>query len=156
MLHLVRAFLLSLAMAPSFFAWAGSPVKWSFAAIALKADTVQVQLNATCEPGWHIYALTLPSDDGPLPTVVKVDQGTGYAIAGAPCGPVPVEKLDPAFGILVHYHEGTATFTQDLLRSGSGPFKVHGYVEYMACNDKTCLPPTREEFNLDIPPAALK
>lgn len=156
MLPLVRALLLSLATATSFYACANGPVKWSFTAASGLGDTVQLQLQSNCEPGWHIYALTLPSNDGPLPTVVKVEDGPGYALAGALAEPVPVEKMDPAFGILVHYHEGSATFSQDLVRSTSGAFKVHGYVEYMACNDKTCLPPTRVEFNLDIPPAASK
>ena len=121
-------------------AWAGGPISWVFASGPTGGDTVQVHLTATCEPGWHIYALTLPSDEGPLPTVVTVEQE-------------PEETDDPNFGMVVRYHGGTATFSQPTERDTQEAYTLHGSVEYMACNDKTCLPPRKVEFTLDIPSA---
>lgn len=156
MLQVVRLMLLSSFVAASGLAVAGGPVTWAFSAVPQHADTVQLKLQSTCEAGWHIYALSLPSDEGPLPTVVNVLDGPAFKLAGRMAEPEPVQKEDPAFGILVRYHEGRTTFTQNIVRGSVGPFTVQGSVEFMACNDKTCLPPTRLEFTLDIPPAQLK
>ncbi len=134
-------------------AWAGGPISWVFASGPAGGDTVQVHLTATCEPGWHIYALTLPSDEGPLPTVVTVDPGQGYHLAGPAVEQEPEETDDPNFGMVVRYHGGTATFSQPTERDTQDAYTLHGSVEYMACNDKTCLPPRKVEFTLDIPSA---
>ncbi len=130
---------------------AGGPVTWTFEAIPAQGDTMEVRLNATCETGWHIYALTLPSNQGPLPTVIQVENGAGYQVVGGPVEPEPIEENDPNFGMIVRYHGGTATFIQPVQRNSAGTFTIHGSVEYMACNDMTCLPPTTVEFTLDIP-----
>jgi thiol:disulfide interchange protein DsbD len=132
-------------------AWAGSPVKWSFTADPASGDTVAVRLTAVCDPGWHIYALTLPSDEGPLPTVITVRQDSLYRIAGPATGPAPQEKDDPNFGMRVRYHGGTTSFVQPVVRLTQGAFTIRGQVEYMACNEMTCLPPVPVPFHLDIP-----
>ncbi len=156
MLRVTRAFLLPWFISASLVVVAGGPVNWVFSTTALQADSVQLQLRSTCEAGWHIYALHLPSDEGPLPTAVKLDAAPAFSLAGPVVEPVPLEKEDPAFGMRVRYHEGETTFTQNLIRGGRTAFTVHGSVEYMACNDKTCLPPTQVEFTVDIPPARSK
>lgn len=112
-----------------------------------------MRLTATCEPGWHIYALSLPSDDGPLPTEVTVDPGPGFQLAGAAIEQEPEEADDPNFGMIVRYHGDTAVFIQPTVRVTPEAYTLHGSVEYMACNDKTCLPPCKVEFTLDIPSA---
>lgn len=150
--RLRRLLLIALGSIPGLAAWAGHPVNWSFSAAAAGSDTVRVQLRSECAPGWHIYALSLPSDEGPLPTMVHVADGPGYLLAGSVVEPAPEEKVDQAFGVLVRFHSDTATFVQHVVRRSGKPFTVHGSVEYMACNDMTCLPPTTVEFNLDIPP----
>lgn len=132
-------------------ALAGGPVSWQFAAAPAGQDTLEVRLSATCEAGWHIYALSLPSDEGPLPTVIELQEGTAFRPAGTPQEPEPIEEHDPNFGMLVRYHGGTVTFVQPMQRHAPGPQQLHGSVEYMACNDKTCLPPRTVEFTLSIP-----
>lgn len=147
----IAFFLLGLGLAAS--AWAGGPVNWTFSSETTGADTVQVRLSATCDTGWHIYALTLPSDEGPLPTVVHTDPSAAFHLAGPVEETAPEEKEDPAFGMLVRFHSGIATFMQAVVPAKPEAFTIHGSVEYMACNDKTCLPPTTVEFTLDIPPS---
>ena len=134
-------------------AWAGSPVSWTFTTKPAHGDTVNVLATASCEEGWHIYALVLPSDLGPLPTELRIPQDSDFTLVGAPTEPDPVEMDDPNFGVVVRFHPGTAIFQQALLRAGPAAFVVKGVVEYMACNDKTCLPPHAVPFTLDIPSA---
>ncbi len=131
-------------------AWAGSPVKWSFAADPAQGDTVAVHLNAVCDPGWHIYALTLASSDGPLPTVITVQPDSLYRTAGPVIEPTPKEKDDPNFGMRVSYHTGTVAFIQQVVRKTAAAFSINGKVEYMTCNESTCLPPVTVPFHLNI------
>ncbi len=131
-------------------AMAGGPVTWSFGSATGANGQVEVQLKATCEEGWHIYALTLPRDDGPFPTSVKVNTATDHK-AGAVVEPRPEEAYDPNFGMDLRFHSGTVVFTVPVERTGTAAFTVTGEVEYMACNDKTCLPPAVVPFSVTVP-----
>lgn len=148
----VRCLILGLlALLAAGAAAAGEPVTWRFTAETSATDTVRVQLAATCEAGWHIYALTLPTDEGLLPTVVQLDRSDAYTPAGGPQEPRPEEQMDPNFGMVVRFHGGNVIFSQAVRRTTGQAFRIHGGVEYMACNDKTCLPPHTVPFTLDIP-----
>lgn len=54
--------------------------------------------------------------------------------------------MDPIFGMQVRFFEGTATFVQKIKLKG-GKYEVSGYLQYGACNDENCLPPTNVEFS---------
>ncbi|MBK8340055.1 MAG: hypothetical protein IPK99_08720 [Flavobacteriales bacterium] len=127
------------------------PIQWSFSASTSDGDLVEVHLDARIEPGWHIYALELPRDDGPLPTVVRIAPGMDHDVRGAVQEPQPVEEMDPNFGMLVRHHSGAPRFGVTIVRRTVEAFDLHGEVEYMMCNDKTCLPPVAVPFKLNIP-----
>lgn len=93
-------------------------------------------LQATCEEGWHLYALTLPRDDGPFPTVIVVTPAGSFK-AGAPVEPAPVEVEDPNFQMLVRYHGHTTEFTIPIERLSKEAFNVEGSV------GNTCAATTR-------------
>ncbi len=46
-----------------------------------------------------MYALTLPRDDGPFPTVIAVTPSASFN-PGAPVEPAPIEVEDPNFQML--------------------------------------------------------
>lgn len=46
----------------------------------------------------------------------------------------------------MRYFESTAQFVQKLKLTG-GDYKIEGFLEFGACNDENCLPPTQVEFN---------
>lgn len=125
------------------------PVKWTFTS-GITDGRVHVDLIATCEEGWHIYALALPRDDGPLPTLIRTTSAGTFK-------PAPVEEPaaeevdDPNFGMRVRYHSGTFTFRIPIERLTNEAFAVAGEVEFMACNDRTCLPPQVVAFSVPIP-----
>ena len=134
-------------------ALAGGPVTWKFAAKEAADGTVQVTLHASCEEGWHLYALTLPRDDGPFPTVIRVAPSTLYE-AGTVIEPQPTEVEDPNFQMLVCYHGHETEFSVPVKRTTKEAFNVVGDVEFMCCNDKMCLPPVTVKFS--VPVAAVK
>jgi thiol:disulfide interchange protein DsbD len=134
-------FLLSL-FAPS------SPAQWKVSAVAAADGTLVVHCDAALEDGWHVYATELPNNEGPLPTVFRLAEGsTGRLLRVEE--PAPVEAYDPNFGMVVRYHDGSPRFTLHTSAKATGP--VSGEVEYMLCNDKTCLPPTVYAFTVSAP-----
>lgn len=134
--HLI--FLLS-SLAPS------SPVQWKVSAVAAADGTLVVHCDAQLEAGWHVYATQLPNDLGPLPTAFRLAEGSSHRLLRVE-EPTSVEEYDPNFGMVVRYHDGTPRFTLHTTAKATGP--VSGEVEYMLCNDKTCLPPTVYTFTV--------
>lgn len=55
--------------------------------------------------------------------------------------------MDPIFGMQVRFFENTATFVQKIKLTGGGSYDISGYLEYGACNDENCLPPTAVDFS---------
>ena len=52
--------------------------------------------------------------------------------------------------------EGKGLFKQKIRRTTDKAFSITGYVEYMACNDKTCTPPIDKDFVVKINPVSGK
>jgi thiol:disulfide interchange protein DsbD len=126
---------------------AASPVQWKMSAVAAADGTVLVHCDAALEAGWHIYATQLSNDQGPIPTAFRLLEGSGVYIVRIE-EPPPVEEYDPNFGMVVRYHDGAPRFTLHTTAKAAGP--VSGEVEYMLCNDKTCLPPVALQFKVRV------
>lgn len=147
----MRTTALLITMLLAALAQAGHPVSWAFAVGQNTDSTASITLTATCEEGWHLYALTLPRDDGPFPTVIAVDSSAHFRLDPAPLEPTPVEVHDPNFDMLVRYHGHVATFIVPVKRLSKEAVNVTGSVEYMCCNDKMCLPPVKVGFSVPLP-----
>jgi len=123
------------------------PVHWNIRALAASDGTLSVICDARLEEGWHLYATQLSSDQGPIPTAFRLVEGGGSYILRVE-EPTPVEHYDPNFGMVVRYHDGNPRFTLHTTAKATGP--LSGEVEYMLCNDKTCLPPTVYTFTVNV------
>ena len=128
------------------------PATWTFSTRTLPNGQVSVELIATLEEGWHLYATELPSDQGPLPTVFRFEPSKAFEVVGVLVEPDPVVAYDINFGMVVRHHSGTARFELIIEPLVDGPFVVEGEVEYMVCNDKTCLPPVAVPFSIRVTP----
>ncbi len=58
-----------------------------------------------------------------------------------------IASFDKLFEMKVRYFENTAKFVQKIKLIG-GTYQIEGYLEYGACNDENCLPPTQVPFKL--------
>lgn len=132
------------------------PVQWSFVAEPAGDGLVSVELTATVEEGWHIYATRLENDLGPIPTAVRFDTNDALVPVGVLAEPEPEEVFDPNFDMQVRYHSGTPVFTQRFKVLAKGAGTVKGEVEFMVCNDKTCLPPEVVKFEIPVEAAQSK
>lgn len=102
---------------------------------------------ATIQPGWHMYS-TQVVEDGPTPTTLTVEKISGAQLDGAlKPTTTPIKKFEDMFDADVYYFENTATFTQKVKFLG-GKYVVEGYLQYGACNDQNCIPPTSVDFNV--------
>lgn len=146
----LRTLLLSFGLVLGGWLMANGPVTWR-SELIVKDGALEVQLTAVCEEGWHIYALELPRDDGPLPTVIRLFPNEHYTARGKVIEPAAEEVDDPNFGMRVRYHSGTVVFHVPIERTTNAAFQLMGEAEFMVCNDKTCLPPKAVPFTVNVP-----
>lgn len=111
-------------------------------------DRIEVVFTGSIDPGWHVYSTEL-GDGGPISATFNVDKITGAEPVGKlkPVGK-EISAYDKMFEMQVRYFEQTAQFVQELKLTG-GAWQVKGYLEYGACNDENCLPPTQVSFSFE-------
>jgi len=61
----------------------------------------------------------------------------------------PTSVYDELFAMNLRWYAGSVTFTQKIKVTDAAKFKIVGEVEFMACNDETCLPPERIDFSFN-------
>lgn len=122
------------------------PIKFKTEWKTVSNQEVEIVFTGTADKGWHIYSTDLP-DDGPISATFNLDKIEGAEVVGklTPRGK-EVEKMDPIFGMQVRFFEGSAVFVQKLKLTG-GNYNITGYLQYGACNNENCLPPTNVEFS---------
>jgi len=121
------------------------PVKFKSELKTLAADEAEVVFTAAIDKGWHVYSTDL-GDGGPISATFNVEKISGAEVAGKlkPVGK-EISTFDKLFEMKVRYFENTAQFVQKLKLMG-GAYQLEGYLEYGACNDENCLPPTQVPF----------
>lgn len=125
------------------------PVSWSFTAENKGDNIYEIVMTATLEPGWHLYSMDI-EEGGPIPTSFTFDPVRGYSLAAEPFEVTkPEVKYDNSFDMNIGMHSGTAEFRQKI-KVIKYPATVEGYVTFMSCNDKQCLPPRDVEFSVGI------
>ena len=108
-------------------------------------NEAEIVFTASIDPGWHVYSTDL-GQEGPIEASFTVDRLEGAQLVGKlkPRGQL-TEKYDDMFGMTLKYFETKAAFVQRL-RFTQPHYVIEGYLEYGACNDQMCLPPTQVEF----------
>lgn len=121
------------------------PVKMNASFNKISETEGEIVFEATIDPGWHLYSTNVV-EDGPNPTVINIESIKG-AKADGPLKPATkaIENYDPIFDAKLYYFENKAKFVQKVTFTG-GPYEMAGYIEYSACNDQNCTPPTTTEF----------
>ena len=122
------------------------PVKFKTELKNVSATELEIVFTASIEQGWHVYSTEL-GDGGPISATFNTDKLTGAQLDGKlrPVGK-EVSSFDKLFEMNVRYFEHNAQFVQKLKLTG-GDYQITGYLEYGACNDENCLPPTQVEFS---------
>ena len=121
------------------------PVKFKTELTPLSDTEAEVVFTAAIDKGWHVYSTDL-EDGGPISATFNVDNKSGVELVGKlkPVGK-EVATFDKLFEMKVRYFENTAKFVQKVKFTG-GAYAIEGYLEYGACDDESCLPPTQVPF----------
>ncbi len=123
-----------------------NPVRFTVQQKQTVPDEVKVIFTGTIDTGWHVYSTGL-GDDGPISATLTTEKAEGAEASGKLLA-VGKEKnvFDPVFGMKLRFFENSVQFVQKYKITGK-TYNIKGYLEYGACNDQMCMPPTSVEFN---------
>lgn len=126
------------------------PVDWSYSVKKLSADTYTFTATANIEGDWHIYSQTT-GKGGPVPTKIIFKKNPLITVVGATKETGKVKQVyDELFKTNVRYIGETATYTQTIKVRAGVKTNISGSVEYMVCDDRQCLPPSKKTFDLKL------
>lgn len=122
------------------------PVHFKVAQKQTSPTEVEVVFTGKIDAGWHVYSTNLPSD-GPVSATLTTEKADGAKPNGklSPRGK-EIKQYDNMFGMTLRYFENSVTFVQKYTITGK-TYHIKGYLEFGACNDEMCMPPTQVEFD---------
>ncbi len=126
-----------------------SVVKWDFR-VEQSGCEATIIAKATIVKQWHIYAAHLPEGSFSLPTELILDKSTNYQLVGKLIEPKPEKEHDEIIGEDIFYHKGTVEFKQKIKILTDKDFTLKGIYTFSACDEKGCLPPFDDVFNLKV------
>jgi thiol:disulfide interchange protein len=140
-------FLLSFSM----FGQMYNPVKWSVSFEKISEKVYILKAEATIQSGWHLYGQYI-EEGGPSPTAFTFkNPKKNFELVGKTTEGKGHEVVDKIFDMKIKYFEDKAIFTQRIKFVSGEITNIAAEVEFMACNDSNCLPPTSEELSFKLP-----
>ena len=125
-------------------------VEWKFESKKLADKKYEVKLIALVKNPWHIYSTTTP-DGGPLPTKISFTKNPLTAFDGKIKEVGKLEShFEEVFDVDTKYFNNKVEFVQVVNVKGNAKTNLSGTVEFMACNDKECLPPKSVPFSIAL------
>ena len=109
------------------------------------SSEAEIVFSATIDAGWHVYSTDL-GGDGPIAATFNAVKMEGVETVGklTPKGNV-IKKYDEMFGMELKFFENAVTFVQKI-RFTKPEYVIDCYLEYGACNDRSCMPPSQVEL----------
>ncbi|MGK2863837.1 MAG: protein-disulfide reductase DsbD domain-containing protein [Chitinophagaceae bacterium] len=121
-----------------------NPVKFSFSKIDKGSNQYEVHIKTSVDPKWHIYSISNP-EGGAVPTSVSFKNATPIG-KSKEIGKLKT-TFEKEFNVDQKFYEDQVEFVQ-LIKLLPGNKKILGAIEYMACNDRQCLPPKKISFEI--------
>ena len=121
------------------------PVHFTSKLVMLGGDEAQIEFSAKIDNGWHVYSTGL-GNDGPISATFNATKMDGVkTVGGLTHRGKEISQFDNMFGMKLRYFEGSVTFIQKI-KFTKPQYSINCYLEYGACNDETCMPPTSVDF----------
>ena len=123
-----------------------SPVKFTAQLKTGKTAEAEIVFTAKIAAGWHVYSTRLGAD-GPTSATYTATKMDGVELVGKlQAHGNEISAYDKNFETTLRYFENSVTFTQKV-RFTKPDFVLKGYLEYGACNDQNCMPPTSVDIS---------
>ena len=121
------------------------PVKFVSELKLLGNADAEIVFKGTIDNGWHVYSTDL-GQEGPIEATFNEVKMEGVEKVGklTPKGK-EIKKFDELFGMELKYFENAVTFVQKV-KFTKPEYVIDCFLEYGACNDRTCMPPTQVEL----------
>lgn len=117
------------------------PVHFTTQLKELKGNEAELVFSATIDAGWHVYSTGL-GDDGPISASFNAVKMDGVETVGKlQARGNEIKQFDKLFDMELRFFEKAVTFVQKI-RFTKPEYDIDCYVEYGACNDESCLPPS--------------
>lgn len=128
-----------------------NPVSWSSAVESDSAGMYRLVFTADIQLPWHMYDLG-PYEGGPNPTTFTFTENPAVELLGDMQQlNTPTRIFDPMFEMEIGYFSGRAQFARSVrLKNPDEGTTLHVNVEWMVCDDQSCLPPADQDFTLTL------
>lgn len=124
-------------------------VGWTGSVEPLGGAEYELRFEAAIPSGFHMYDMG-PYEGGPNPTVITLSPEAGFELVGSvEQRTKPHRYFDQMFGMEIGTFSGKALFTQRV-RLTAAQAKVRAAIEWMICDDKSCMPPSDTELTLVV------
>lgn len=122
-----------------------NPVHGSASLKMLKGDEAEIVFSMTIDEGWHVYSTDL-GNSGPVSASFNAVKMDGVQTVGKlmPRGK-EIKMHDAMFDMTLRFFENSATFVQKIKFTKEN-YNIDCYLEYGACNDQACMPPSEVAF----------
>ena len=122
------------------------PVKFSAQLKTNGTADGEIVFSGKIANGWHVYSTDL-GEDGPIQATFHVDKKDGVELVGklTPKGR-EISQMDPMFEMKLRYFEHSVQFVQKV-KFTKPKYSIKCYLEFGACNDQMCMPPTQVNFS---------
>lgn len=121
------------------------PVHFTTQMKDLKNGEAELVFKATIDAGWHVYSTGL-GNDGPISASFhKVKMDGAEPVGKLQARGKEIKQFDKLFEMEVRYFEQAVTFVQKI-KFTKAKYDIDCYIEYGACNDQACLPPSEVQL----------
>lgn len=114
-------------------------VQWSFTTEQQNDKEATLIFKATVKDKYHLYSQFLSSSEGPLPTSFTFKKSKHYNVSGKVAEQNGEEVFDQVFQMNVKYFSHETEFRQKIKVNTPFKFRITGTIDYMACDDRSCI-----------------
>lgn len=141
----MKCFLVIFLLFISILAHAQQRIAWNF---SYNKETKVLELSADLADGWHLYSQHIANDVGPVPTSFQFEENKAIKLIGKVNEPTPTQEYDENFEAMLDFFEDQVVFTQRI--SVKKDTTLKGFVTFMMCNKTMCLPPSDQQFSIEL------
>jgi len=127
-----------------------NPVIWSYTAKRTADKTYELHITASINMGWHLYGQGSGRELEPTTTFNFTKNPLLSFDGNVNELGKPEKYYDKNYKAELRYYTNTVDFVQKIKVRSAIATVVKGTVNYVVCNDRSCLPPKDVPFAINI------